>query len=276
MNRIARFATTSSMTIAIALGTASIVSGHFKTMAFAAEDGTGGQGSPQGNQGGQGRGSQGSQSGQDNQGGQGAGQDGPDEGSDSKGPQAGDPTDTGSGGGKLVWAQEGIPEVELGRLSVARSPEHVLARALDEAVATMTYPIVDFYNISLDDIIEQFSLNWDNVTMYDSPLQNLALFQDILEDGDSQLESTSYGNVIDKGTSEYTDPVDGLIQISNDVKLAAVFLGVASDKTITVSEDTVEAMLTILGVFLPSGVSAEDFADMAEAVRLAVYTGHEG
>lgn len=276
MNRIARFATTSTMTIAIALGTAGIVSGHFTTMAFAAEDGTGGQGSPQGNQGGQGQGSQGSQSGQDNQGGQGAGQGGPDEGSDSKGPQAGGPADTGSGGGKPVWAQEGIPEVELGRLSVARSPEHVLARALDEAVATMTDPIVDFYNMSLDDIIEEFSLNWDNVTMYDSPLQNLALFQDILEDGDSQLESTSYGNVIDTGTSAYTDPVDGLIQISNDVKLAAVFLGVASDKTITVSEDTVEAMLTILGVSLPSGVSAEDFADMAEAVRLAVYTGHEG
>ena len=166
--------------------------------------------------------------------------------------------------------------MDLGRLSVARSPDQVLERALDEAVATMTDPIVDFYNMSLDDIIEEFSLNWDNVTIYDSPLQNLALFQDILEDGDSQLESTYYGNVVDTGTSAYTDPVDGLIQISNDVKLAAVFLGVASDKTITVSEDTVEAMLTILGVSLPSGVTLADFAVMAEAVRLAVYTGHEG
>jgi len=42
--------------------------------------------------------------------------------------------DTLSRGGRPVWAQEGIPEVELGRLNMARAPAHVLMRALDEAV----------------------------------------------------------------------------------------------------------------------------------------------
>ena len=86
-------------------------------------EGSQGAGSQSGNQGGQGQGAKGSQGGQDNQGGQGSGQGGPGTDSDSKGPQAGGPSSSGSGGGKPTWAQEGIPEVELGRLSVARSPD---------------------------------------------------------------------------------------------------------------------------------------------------------
>jgi len=36
-------------------------------------------------------------------------------------------------GKRPVWAQEGLPEVELGRLNAARAPDHVLSRALAEA-----------------------------------------------------------------------------------------------------------------------------------------------
>ena len=36
-------------------------------------------------------------------------------------------------GRRPVWAQEGLPEVELGRLNAARAPDHVLSRALGEA-----------------------------------------------------------------------------------------------------------------------------------------------
>jgi hypothetical protein len=36
-------------------------------------------------------------------------------------------------GKRPVWAQEGLPEVELGRLNAARAPDHVLTRALGEA-----------------------------------------------------------------------------------------------------------------------------------------------
>ncbi len=216
----------------------------------------GGPDNSQGNQGGQGQGSQGAQSGQDNQGGSGAGQGGPDPDSDSKGPQAGSPPDTGSSGGKPAWAQEGIPEVELGRLSVARSPDQVLDRSLAEALATQTDAITDFYNLSFDAMLVELSLNWDNISIYDSPLQNLALFKDVLADGDSQLDGVS----------------------DDTLKLLAVFLGTASDKTVTVSEDTVNAILVILGDGLdnPVNVDVAALATAAEAIRLAVYTGHEG
>lgn len=221
-----------------------------------------GSGNASGNQGGQGSGSKGSQSGQGNSGGTGAGQGGPDPDSDGKGPQSGGPSTAGSGGGKPSWAQEGIPEVELGRLSVARSPDQVLQRSLDEAIATFTPAMADFYNLPLseavpdaeiDTMLEALSLNWDTISLYDSPLQNLALFKDVLEDGVSQLP------------------------ITNDAEtLLSVFLGVASDKTVPISEDTVTAMLMILSDGLPTVIEVDvaSVAADAEAIRIAVLAGH--
>jgi hypothetical protein len=202
----------------------------------------------QGAQQGEGQGGPGNQGGQDNQGGDGSGQGGPSADSGAQGPQAGAPADT--GGGKPVWAQEGIPAVELGRLSVARSPDQVLDRALAEALATFVPAMEDFYEMSLDEMIEELSLNWDNVTIYDSPLQNLALMKDLLADGATQLPITN-----DKDT------------------LLAVFLGVASDKTIEISADTVIAVTTILGYPI-TGQAAIDLAVDAEFIRIAVLAGH--
>ena len=231
------------------------VPGFLASPAFA-EDGSGGPDNSKGNQGGQGKGSQGAQSGQGNQGGQGSGQGGPDPDSDSKGPQAGGPADTGSSGGKPAWAQEGIPEVELGRLSVARSPDQVLDRAYDEALATMTPEMIEFYNIasqeSWTDLLDALSNEWDDLSLIDSPLQNLALMQDAL-DGSSAL--TSMGVTTDNDT------------------LLAIFLGIASDKTISISSDTVVAVTTILGDPI-TGDDADDLAAAAEAIRIAVLAGH--
>lgn len=247
----------SSVALTAAILLTGVASGSFTdlSMAAMAQEGFGGAGTGQGNQGGQGQGGQGAQSGQGNQGGSGAGQGGPDETSDGKGPQAGGPSDNNAGGGKPVWAQEGIPEVELGRLSVARSPDQVLDRAFNEALATWDAATMEaFYSLPLDNadtsILSELSLNWDNLTIYDSPLQNLALMKDILEDGDSQLA------------------------VNNDTDvLMAVFLGVASDKTVPISTDTVIAVTTILGYPI-TGDDAEDLAEDAEAVRIAVLAGH--
>ncbi len=211
-----------------------------------------GTGAQQGNQGGQGQGAKGSQSGQGNQGGQGTGQGGPGPDSDSKGPQAGAPSSSGAGGGKPVWAQEGIPEVELGRLSVARSPDQVLQRAYDEALASISPEMVDFYSMDLDEMILELSTNFDNVSFIDSPLQNLSLFKDAL-DGTSELTSLGVTN-------------------SNDT-LLATFLGVASDKNLAISSDTVVAVSTILGTPI-TGTAADDLAADAEAIRIAVLAGH--
>lgn len=202
--------------------------------------------------GGEGQGAKGEQAGQGNQGGSGSGQAGPDASSDGKGPQAGAPSSDGSGGGKPVWAKEGIPEVELGRLSVARSPDQVLDRSLAEALATITPEMVDFYNLSPSEMLSELSLNWDNVSLIDSPLQNLALLKDAL-DGSTSLT--------DLGVTSSLDT------------LYAVFLGVASDKTVPISTDTVIAVTTILGTPI-TGDAAEDLASDAEAIRIAVLAGH--
>ncbi|NNU80038.1 hypothetical protein HMH01_06255 [Halovulum dunhuangense] len=171
-------------------------------------------------------------------------------GDDGRGPQANRPGET--GGGKPVWAQEGIPAVELGRLSVVRSPDHVLEAAYTEALATLTDDMVDFYNLSFGDLIAELSLNFDSLSFIDSPLQNLALLDDAL-DGTSALADAGVG--------------------TSARQLSAIFLGVASDKTLPISEDTVIAVTTILGHALTDAeISA--LADDAEDVRIAVLAGH--
>ncbi len=171
--------------------------------------------------------------------------------SDGRGPNAG--AAAGSRGTKPVWSREGIPSVELGRLNVSRSPSHVLQRAYEEALATMSPEMVSFYNLPLDQVIDRLSLNYDNVARIDSPLQNLALLKDTLN-GSPALSS---------------------IGVTNDPKtLEAIFLGNASDKTIPITPETVIAVTTILGTPV-TGSDAEKLAAEAEAVRIAVLAGHD-
>jgi hypothetical protein len=236
-------------TLALIAGFAFVVPdgmSSFAPAAWAEDDGDGdGQGGKPTDKGNQGEG----QKGQDNAG-KGQGQGGPGEDSDGKGPQAGGPAE--DGGGKPAWAQEGIPEVELGRLSVARSPDQVLDRALAEAVGSLTPEMVAFYNLSLDEAIEELSLNFDTVTFIDSPLQNLALLEDVLSGG-TAME--------DAGVT------------TGDSVLAAMLLGAASDKTVPISTNTVIAVTTILGTPI-SLEAAEELARRAEDVRIAILAGH--
>ena len=188
------------------------------------------------------------QGGQGAKGGQGQGQAGPGEDSEGKGPQAGNAGSTRSGNPN--WSQEGIPEVELGRLSVVRSPTYVLDRAYAEALASLSPEVAAFYSQDLQDIIADLSLNFDELTFIDSPLQNLALLRDAL-DGSISLPGVTNDNMT----------------------LMAVFLGVASDKTLPITTDTVVAVSTILGTPL-TGTTAETLAKDAEEVRIAVLAGH--
>jgi hypothetical protein len=220
--------------------------------------GAGGQGGG-GNQGGGNAGGGSENQGGANAGGQGQGgpssgqgQGGPGEDSDGQGPRAGQGGPSEDGGGKPAWAQEGIPEVELGRLSVARSPDQVLERAYNEALASFTPEMVEFYNLSLPEMQEALSLEWDTITIIDSPLQNLALMKDAL-DGTSSLGTVGVDNETDT--------------------LLALFLGVASDKTVPISTDTVIAVTTILGTPI-TGDDAAALAADAEAIRIAVLAGH--
>ena len=125
--------------------------------------------------------------------------------------RGGDAGRSGGTGGKPVWAQEGIPEVELGRLNVARSPRQVIDRAFNEALASFTPEVATFYRLDLAAMEKELAENWDNVNLIDSPLQNLALLQDAL-DGQSILATVG-------------------ITTDNDTLLAA-FLGTASDQSL--------------------------------------------
>jgi hypothetical protein len=192
----------------------------------------------------------------------GGGHGAPGEDSDAKGPRFGGGRGDETHGGRPVWAQEGIPEVELGRLNVVRSPEHVLQRALTESLASVTDGMVSFYNQPLPAIIEQLRTNYDNVVRIDSPLQNLALYQDLL---------AHTGNLNESGLAS----VGVAVTPANRNDLAALLLGSASDKNLTVSDDTVKAVSIMLGV--DSQLTATDVGEIAakaNTVRDAILIGH--
>lgn len=261
-------ASTSAVALAVGMVTADFnaFSGKLSWAAAAQSHGGGGQG---GSQGGGGHDDGGHEDGGHDDGGHddGGHEDGGHSGGSGQGGKQGaggqGPGDSGqrfgqgsSGGGnsgtRPPWAQEGIPEVELGRLNVVRSPSRVLDRALAEAIATVasTPGMSDFYSQSLDQAILQLSTEFDSLSYIDSPLQNLALFKDVL-DGSTSLP----GATASPGT------------------LAAIFLGTASDKTIPISVDTVKAVTTILGTPVSDGTAAT-LAAQAEAVRIAILAGH--
>jgi hypothetical protein len=206
----------------------------------------------------------------------GAGQGGPSPDSDAKGPRFGGDGSKpapGTQGGKPVWAQEGIPsDLELGRLNVARAPSHVLDRQLSEALATLdpkfyneVLAIADSKTLTSDEklaalqVLVKNTFTDDTLIRIDSPLQNLALYKDILTD---QVIAASSGT-LDARTS-----TDRLLLLS------AVFIGGASDKTISVSAATVDAINKIMTLTIPVGVSASDIATWAEAVRQAIAEAH--
>ncbi|WGH78148.1 hypothetical protein [Jannaschia ovalis] len=135
---------------------------------------------------------------------------------------------------------------------MARSPGHVLDRAYAEALSSFTAEYAAFYDLSLNEMLDALANDWDNLTIIDSPLQNLALLKDAM-DGSSVLNTLPQVNTPNE-------------------TLMAVFLGVASDKTVPISEDTVRALSIILERPLTDAQIAS-LAVSAEAVRIAVLTG---
>lgn len=215
------------------------------------DGGNGGAGKQKGKDGQAGNGQGGKGQDANGTGGNGTGQGGPSADSEGKGPKAGAAGDDTRG--KPAWAQEGIPEVELGRLNVARSPSKVLDRAYAEALATFNADMANFYSLSLADAVMKLSTEFDSASYIDSPLQNLSLLKDAL-DGSSVLTT-----------------LPGVA--NNNETLEAIFLGVASDKTVPISPDTVTAITTILGTPITGDAAAKLAAD-AEEIRIAVLAGH--
>jgi hypothetical protein len=179
----------------------------------------------------------------------------------------------GTQGGRPVWAQEGIPAVELGRLSVARAPSHVITKALAEAVSnwttmgttvmtltadgqpTLTMTVAQLYSLPAEQFANIVMTYYPSIIRIDSPLENLGLMQDLGKTGTTQLTGVTPASNID---------------------LLAIFLGSASDKTLSISVDTVIAMTTLLAIPAMTTDQVAELAAKAEAVRLAILIGHDG
>lgn len=197
-------------------------------------------------------------------GGKGSGQGGPSGDSDAQGPRYGGGANSSrpeGSRGKPAWSQDALPaDVELGRLSVARAPSHVLDKSLAEALSTMDYSLYQL--TSLTDVLNAIKTGTlpggATFVRVDSPLENLALYKDILVDG----------KIGDGSKISVTQ--------NNTELLLAVFLGSASDKEIPITADTVTAVNTILKLTLPSNISAADLAAEADQVRQDILTVHNG
>lgn len=167
--------------------------------------------------------------------------------------------------GKPAWAQEGIPEVELGRLNVARAPGAVMDKQLLEALASLkTLVSADGTSLyEVGDLATAIGMIAADALRVDSPLANLALLKDFLSDGvvDGNYVTT------DGTTNMVFDPA------MSDAEFAALLLGSASDKLVEVKTDTVTAIETILGVQFPADNAAT--AVMADDVREIILYAHE-
>lgn len=156
-------------------------------------------------------------------------------------------------GRQPVWAREGIPEVELGRLNVSRAPARVLSRAEEEALSRYTSEMATLYNLSADEAAAVLKASYRETARLDSPLQNLAMYEQVMTFGHTELQG---------------------IQTDSPIDLAAIFLGSASDKNLPVTEDTVIALNRILGLKEMDADQRTELATKANTVREAILVGH--
>ncbi|BAZ92961.1 uncharacterized protein FOKN1_0557 [Thiohalobacter thiocyanaticus] len=156
-------------------------------------------------------------------------------------------------GQRPVWAQEGIPEVELGRLNVSRAPAHVLARHEDEALARYSTEMAALYNLPADAAAQLLQTAYGETPRLDSPLQNLAMYEQVMVFGRTELEG---------------------IQAASAIDLAAIFLGTAADKNLPITEDTIIALNRILGLKEMPAYERAALASRANTVREAILIGH--
>lgn len=164
-------------------------------------------------------------------------------------------------------------EVDFGRLSIARSPDMVMDRALEEAYTALT--AAD--SVTLDPS-GRIVVVVDGVEQtFDSPLINLALYLDLVNYGNLILRDADGNPILVDGqvqpllpTSILPDSDSALSQA--DLDLAATLFAAAGDKTSTVTVDMVVYMNAILGV---DGSLEGDYVDFSTFSydRAAAYDG---
>ena len=173
-------------------------------------------------------------------------------------------------GNLLPTLADGTPvlptEVELGRLSVGRSPTRVLSAQYEEALSTINSAtsVDGVASIALDAAGRIVVTLADGTTKtIDSPLENLALYVELLNTG-------TLSGVIVTLPSSLSFLTDGTLT-TQDLQIAASLFAAASDKSVTVTVDSIEYMNSILSI---DGTLPADFVDYSTFTydRSAIYS----
>lgn len=159
--------------------------------------------------------------------------------------------------------------VEFGRLSVGRSPTRVTDKSYDEALSTLNSATA----ISLDES-GRIVVTIDGVEKtIDSPLENLALYIALMENG--YLPGLDLQDGVSLGDLAFlADPA----LTNEDLLMAAALFAAASDKAGTITVDMVVYMDSILGVdgLVPLvGADGKTYVDYSSLTydRATTYTG---
>ncbi len=156
-------------------------------------------------------------------------------------------------GRRPAWAGADFPEVELGRLNVSRAPARVLDHARLLAAEESPADPGSLYGLSAEAAAEKLATSFDAVERFHSPVQNLALYRELM----------TFGRI------EFFD-----FEPASQLDLAAILLASAAERTKPISEDTVRALNIILGLVDLTPTETSLLASKAEAVRTGLDIGH--
>lgn len=163
-------------------------------------------------------------------------------------------------------------EVDLGRLNEVRSPDNVLERALEEALASLASSVKPITQDPMGRM--EFWTDENTAVAIDSPLQNLALYKKLMTEGVIVIQGTdAYGNAIEllntgirppdfaashASPDPFTAPNEGVVAQHVMLDYAAGLLAGAADKTGAIDVDVVVTINNIMGI---NGVSEPDYFD---------------
>lgn len=156
-------------------------------------------------------------------------------------------------GRRPVWAGPDFPEVELGRLNVSRAPGRVLDHARILAVEELPVDADSLYGLSADEAARLLELSFESVERLHSPVQNLALYRELM----------TFGEI------DFFD-----FEPASQLDLAAIFLASAAERSKPITEDTVRALNMILGLVELAPDERSLLASKAETVRAGMEIGH--
>lgn len=161
-----------------------------------------------------------------------------------------------------------VTEVDFGRLNISRAPSKVLEHSLDEALSKLNGIVITEENLDeLTDYSGRLLVAAD--VAIDSPLENLALYQAVLDAYDGKFEKPEdklySAEWFTEDEVSYLKITVGDLTLTMEEavipQLAASMLAAASDKTGTLSVDEVAYISKFLDVDDELATMVEDYSD---------------